>query len=181
MDNDIKRLLKNVFALLILGGAGFGVYFLFFSGESNDLEIEDTPIHIESIRTIAEISTVSYTDEVVMDTVEYQNGPGDNYSLDDLLDLFKNDIPKDEYHFRKGMILMNTGIIYGQIDNYSESLKLLTEANDLLINAEPFYKAICYENLGNAYSNLKIYEEALSYFNKALDFYLKNDVEPMKM
>jgi len=94
MDNDIKRLLKNIVALLILVGVGFAVYFYFFSGKNNDLEIEDTPIHIESIRTIAEISTVSYTDEVVMDTVEYQNGPGNNYSIDDWLTWYNNDVTR---------------------------------------------------------------------------------------
>ena len=36
-----------------------------------ELTIDNTPIHIESIKTIAEISTVSYKDEVVIDTVEY--------------------------------------------------------------------------------------------------------------
>lgn len=102
-----------------------------------------------------------------------------SYKALDLLDLFKDDIPEEEYSFRKGMILMNMGIIYGQIDNSSESLKLLKDANNSLVNSDEFYKTVCYGNLGNVYYNLENYNEALSYFNKALDFYLKNKVEPM--
>ena len=47
------------------------VYNYFAPSEDSELKIADTPIHIESIKTIAEISTVSFKDEVVIDTVEY--------------------------------------------------------------------------------------------------------------
>ena len=102
-----------------------------------------------------------------------------SYKALDLLDLFKSDIPEKEYNFRRGMILMNTGIINGQIDNYTQSLELLTEANNLLISSDMFYRVVCYGNLGNVHSELKNYEEALLYFNKALDYHLNNEVEPM--
>lgn len=46
-------------------------YNYFVPSDDSELKIADTPIHIESIKTIAEISTVSYKDEVVIDTVEY--------------------------------------------------------------------------------------------------------------
>ena len=46
-------------------------YQYFFKSEDDELKIDDTPIHIESIKTIAEISTVSYKDEVVMDSIEF--------------------------------------------------------------------------------------------------------------
>ncbi|MDX2362146.1 MAG: DUF4230 domain-containing protein [Crocinitomicaceae bacterium] len=94
MDNDIKRLLKNVLALLIVAAAGVAIYIFVFTGNSDDLEIEDTPIHIESIRTIAEISTVSYTDEVVMDTVEFHKGITSNYSIDDWITWYNNDVKR---------------------------------------------------------------------------------------
>ncbi|MFK7787469.1 MAG: DUF4230 domain-containing protein [Crocinitomicaceae bacterium] len=68
--NDLIRLLKNLVVLLIIGGVVYLIYVFFFkaSGEE-ELKIDDTPIHIESIRSIAEISTVNYKDEVVMDSV----------------------------------------------------------------------------------------------------------------
>lgn len=65
------RLIQNIIVLVLIGGAGLGIYFYFFGKKSDDFQIDDTPLHIEMIRTIAEISTVSYHDEVVVDTVEF--------------------------------------------------------------------------------------------------------------
>lgn len=79
MTKEVKRLLVNLGVLTLLGGIVVTVYFVFFNGD-DELKIEDTPIQIEAIRTIAEISTVSYKDEVVMDTVEYSS---DEYSFYD--------------------------------------------------------------------------------------------------
>ena len=70
MNNDLIRFLKNLVVLLIIGGVVYLIYHFFFkSGEEEYLKIDDTPIHVESIRSIAEISTVNYKDEVVMDSV----------------------------------------------------------------------------------------------------------------
>ena len=72
---DIVRLLKNLVILLLIGGAVYLVYALFFKESPEDvLKIDQTPIHIESIRSIAEISTVNYKDEVVMDSVVRHKG-----------------------------------------------------------------------------------------------------------
>lgn len=72
---DIIRLLKNLVVLLIIGGVGYLVYYFFFKETPDEgLKIDDTPIHIESIRSIAEISTVNYKDEVVMDSVIRHKG-----------------------------------------------------------------------------------------------------------
>ena len=67
--NEWVRLLKNI---AILGGIGLVAFLIYryFANSNNDTLIDRTPIHIESIKTIAEISTVSYKDEVVIDTVE---------------------------------------------------------------------------------------------------------------
>ena len=68
--DDLTRLLKNLVVLLIVGGVVYLIYITWFkSDEEEELRIDDTPIHIESIRAIAEISTVNYKDEVVMDSV----------------------------------------------------------------------------------------------------------------
>ena len=73
--NDISRLLKNLIVLLIIGGVGYLIYCFFFKERSEDiLRIDETPIHIESIRAIAEISTVTYKDEVVMDSIVKHKG-----------------------------------------------------------------------------------------------------------
>ena len=75
MSNSMKskfRLIKNILILAVLVFVAYLVY-NFFVGDNkeDDWEIEDTPLHIETIKTIAEISTVSYRDEVVVDTVEF--------------------------------------------------------------------------------------------------------------
>lgn len=73
--NDVVRLLKNLLILLIIGGVGYLVYHFFFKETPGEnLKIDDTPIHVESIRSIAEISTVNYKDEVVMDSVVRHKG-----------------------------------------------------------------------------------------------------------
>lgn len=70
------RLLKNLVALLFLSFLGF----LLFRACSDkpkppNLVLDETPLHIESIRKIAEVATISFNDEVVADTVEYyKNG-----------------------------------------------------------------------------------------------------------
>lgn len=80
MTKEGKRLIVNTLVLLVIGAAVAAAYFLFFTNEESELTIDDTPLQIESIRTIAEISNVSYRDEVVMDTVEFH---GDDYSFYD--------------------------------------------------------------------------------------------------
>jgi hypothetical protein len=69
MKNKI-RLIKNI-AFIV--GASFLGYFLYhyFTKTESDFGIDDTPLKVEMIRAIAEISTVSYKDEVVQDSVEY--------------------------------------------------------------------------------------------------------------
>jgi hypothetical protein len=68
--NDIQRLAKNLIGLALIGGLVFLVYWMFFKKDAGDyVQIDETPIHIEAIRAIAEISTVNYKDEVVMDSV----------------------------------------------------------------------------------------------------------------
>lgn len=80
MNNNI-RLLKNILALAVLTVLVLLVV-RFFQGFkfSKDWEIENTPLHVESVKTIAEISVVSYKDEVVVDSVEYYEGLGEQFS-----------------------------------------------------------------------------------------------------
>jgi len=73
--SDLIRLLKNLVILIIIGGVGYLIYLYFFKESPKDeLRIDETPIHIEAIRSIAEISTVNYKDEVVMDSVVRHKG-----------------------------------------------------------------------------------------------------------
>ncbi|MFA7274792.1 MAG: DUF4230 domain-containing protein [Crocinitomicaceae bacterium] len=74
------RLLKNLVVLAVIYLAGFYI-FRACKGTSNDPDfvLEDTPLHIESVRRIAEVATMSFQDEVVADTVEYFKGSEDKW------------------------------------------------------------------------------------------------------
>ncbi len=71
--NSYLRLLKNIVVTAILAGIVLFIYFKFFKSDGDDLDflIDDTPLHIEAIKTISEIATVNYKDEVVVDTIEF--------------------------------------------------------------------------------------------------------------
>jgi len=72
--NDKKRLLVNVIIVAIIAVGAYAVYLYFSSRHNTKLKIDDTSIQIRSIKTIAEISTVSYRDEIAVDSVEYYTG-----------------------------------------------------------------------------------------------------------
>ncbi|TNE76217.1 MAG: DUF4230 domain-containing protein [Bacteroidetes bacterium] len=65
------RLIKNISITVVIGILAFILYD-YFKGDDNSADtIADTPIRIEAVKKIAEIGAVSYTDEIVVDTVEY--------------------------------------------------------------------------------------------------------------
>lgn len=77
MKNEYLRLLKNLLAFgLVVTGIVLLVFYFSGSGEQ-ELTIADTPIHIQRIREIAEIGSISYRDEVVVDSIEWYEGLGD--------------------------------------------------------------------------------------------------------
>ncbi|OFZ11098.1 MAG: hypothetical protein A3D92_02625 [Bacteroidetes bacterium RIFCSPHIGHO2_02_FULL_44_7] len=103
MTKEGKRLVVNISVLLLMVVAIVISYNVFF-GEKKELTIDETPIQIESIRTIAEISTVSYKDEVVMDSVEYET---ENYAIYD---------PRKLYElYNRGVKRRLTMIITGEV------------------------------------------------------------------
>jgi hypothetical protein len=73
--SETVRLVLNVIVIsLFIGGAVFLVKKCSTPQLSKEWELEKHPLKVESIRKIAEISTVSYQDEVVIDTIEYYDG-----------------------------------------------------------------------------------------------------------
>lgn len=81
----------------------------YFKGDDNSADtIADTPIRIEAVKKIAEIGAVSYTDEIVVDTVEYYD------ELDEISDWL------DAYELSQRLIKRNvkrrlTLIVKGEI------------------------------------------------------------------
>jgi hypothetical protein len=103
------RFLKNLVALLFFSFMGF----LLFRACSDkpqppELVLDETPLHIESIRKIAEVATISFKDEVVSDTIEYYKSGDDEFAgtLRKLADLdLKNAIRNSEIKRRLTLIV----------------------------------------------------------------------------
>ncbi|MCH2224444.1 MAG: DUF4230 domain-containing protein [Crocinitomicaceae bacterium] len=116
------RLIKNLF---ILGAIGTIIYFAFsFFAESSDTtdKISDTPIHIEAIKAIAEISTVSYRDEVVIDSLERYGDNVSLYSLEGIAKEFTRNVK------RRLTLIVRGEVIYG-LD--------LSDGNFEIVNSDP--------------------------------------------
>ena len=94
MKSELIRLLKNVIAIGTIILAGYLLYYTIFSDESNELTIAQSPIHIESIKTIAEIATVSYKDEVVMDTIEFYRAEKSVYDPREWIRIYDRNIKR---------------------------------------------------------------------------------------
>jgi hypothetical protein len=69
---EVKLLLSRVITLVIVACLVYLVYLFFSSKKSgSDFELEDSPLKVEQIRSILELNTLKFQDEVVVDTVEY--------------------------------------------------------------------------------------------------------------
>lgn len=82
-NSEGKRLARNIIASVILIAVIYIGYVQLSKYLNPHLEIDDTPLQIESVKSILEISTVSYTGEVVVDSVEFFNGSFDWKNLND--------------------------------------------------------------------------------------------------
>lgn len=80
MRNKKIRLVKNILVLAVIGLCVFAVYDYFWRQDSAGYAIDDTPLKVEMVRSIAEISTISYKDEVVEDSIEYFDNTMDQVS-----------------------------------------------------------------------------------------------------
>ncbi len=116
MRRDVIRLLKNLVALGIIAIIGFFIYQYYFNSKKDELKIEDTPIHIESIKTIAEISTVSYKDEVVVDTVELYKRRSSIYDPREWMRYYDRNIKRRLTLIVKGEVKIGLNLTNG---NYS--------------------------------------------------------------
>ncbi len=88
MKTELIRLIKNLIVVALISIAGYFAYQHFFSEKNTELSIAETPIQIENIKSIAEISAVSYKDEIVVDSIEFFDKDVD-YSYFNPIDLYK--------------------------------------------------------------------------------------------
>ncbi len=123
MTKESKRLFINLTVLLTLVGAIVVAWLLFFGGD-NKPTIEDTPIQIESIRTIAEISMVSYKDEVVMDSVEFETEDYSFYDPRKYIDLYQRGV-------KRRLTMIITGEVRYGIDLTHNNYTLTSNADSI--------------------------------------------------
>lgn len=130
MKPENKRLLKNIIVVLIIGtGIYFGVDYL-GKNKKEKLQIEDTSIQIESIKTIAEISTVSYHDEVVLDTVEFYDGNYDILDVTDWPDIYDR---INHRNIKRRLTLIIKGEVRYGVDLSDENFKIDNQLDSIFI------------------------------------------------
>jgi len=94
MKSELFRLLKNIIAIGTIIIAGYFAYNYFFKEASNELTIDKSPMHIESIKAIAEIATISYKDEVVMDSIEFYRSEKSVYDPREWIRIYDRNIKR---------------------------------------------------------------------------------------
>lgn len=81
--NSKTELVRLVINMSIIAGLVVLALFLIrrcTADEDGEWELENHPLRVENIRKIAELSTVSYTDEVVSDSIEYYEDFGEQFA-----------------------------------------------------------------------------------------------------
>lgn len=130
MTREGKRLLINSAVLLVLVLGGLVFWYVVFPPKEG-LKIDDTPLQIHSIRTIAEISTVSYKDEVVMDSLELDQTDYSLYDPRKYMDLYNRGV-------KRRLTLIITGEVRYGVDLTRHKYKLTSNADTVhLILPEP--------------------------------------------
>lgn len=135
LKNHMKKkfhLLRRILALLILG---FVVWLIFKACRSEDVDhfkIERTPMRVERIRNIVHLATISYQDEVVVDSIEYYKSGSEKFAgtLSKMTDLddIKHAI-SDPYVKRKIALIVQGKIEYGfDLQNPVYQLKKMTDS-----------------------------------------------------
>lgn len=89
---DFQRLIKNIIALTLIAGVVFLVIWYFTSDD--ELTIDPTPIEIQSVKKITELGTVSYKDEVVVDTIVINKIGYDYYDPRTIIDKYYRGVDK---------------------------------------------------------------------------------------
>lgn len=94
---EIRNLIVRLSILAVLGVVAYFAYKWFFApAEEEEIVLEETPLKVEQIRSILELNTLKFQDEVVADSVEFYTSSGDFISgtLEKLTsaDQFKNGI-----------------------------------------------------------------------------------------
>jgi len=140
-ENKIKKI-KEIRTLVIRLGAlailGAGVYIIIqmikAGNTSTDTPIDNTPLRVEQVKSILELNTIRFRDEVVVDTVEYyKSGWGQGAGiLEKLTDFNTMDEALKPSGIRRRLTLVVKGeLLYG-VDLKVQDFDII-EKNDTII------------------------------------------------
>lgn len=158
LSKNLSRI-KGFVGILIFCVLAYFVYRWFTKkDEISDFKLEHSPLHVERIESIAEIATISYSDEVVVDTIEYYKNTEDllTGSISKLLDPkdFKYGLTPNNIKRRLSLIVkgeLRVGFDFKNspmkvIENDSSIQLILPKANVLDILVNPSDTEIFQEN-----------------------------------
>jgi hypothetical protein len=132
MNPEYIRLIKNIGFLIIIGIIVSFVISYFVGNSSDDSDqIADTPIRVEQVKRIAEISSVSYTDEIVVDSVEYFK---ELEEISDWLDAIELSQRVLQRNVKRRLTLIVKGEVKMGFDLKSKSLKALRNGDTLYLS-----------------------------------------------
>ncbi len=133
----IKEIRTLVVRLAALAVIALGVYFIVEivreANGSREAKIDDTPLRVEQIRSILELNTLRFEDEVVVDSVEYYKDGFDDAAgtFDKLFDFNTIDEALSDSPIKRRLTLVVKGeLLYGvdlKVDDFE-----LEEKNDTL-------------------------------------------------
>ena len=136
---EIRTLVIRLGALGILGLGVFLIVQLFRGGgDSSDVPIDDTPLRVEQIRSILELNTIKFRDEVVVDTVEMYE---DNWEAgfgpwEKLLDFNRMDEAFKASPIKRRLTLVVKGeLLYGV--DFKPKVFDITERKDTIVLSFP--------------------------------------------
>lgn len=114
---EITTLISRILVLLVLVGLGYIIYWFFFVKKPNsDYELENTPLKVEQIRSILELNTLKFQDEVVVDTIEFYGSTTEliQGTMQKLMDLdqLKNGLKPSNVKRRLSLVVKGE-LIYG--------------------------------------------------------------------
>ena len=128
--NERKRLVRNLLVSVILIIAIYLGYQKLSNYYSLTLVIDETSLQIESIESILEISTVSYTGEAVVDSVEFYN---EDFDWTNISDWWNVKDRLDHPDIKRRLTVIVKGDAKFGFDLKRESFRMETEGDTITV------------------------------------------------
>lgn len=133
---EIRTLIVRLGILAGIGVIGYLAYRWFGPGESKDeVVLQDSPLKVEQIRSILELNTLKFQDEVVVDSVELYASATDQFTgnLNKIMDIdqFKHGISGSLIKRRLTLIIQGE-LLYG-VDLKRRDFQLVPKGDTLEI------------------------------------------------